>query len=135
MAMAARSEFFKRALNTMTSQATHLSVCATQPTNGDNAWAKKGSSGYALARSSSAGSAIFGTPGSTTDGWTVASSSFNSMTVDAASSGTAGHIAVLSGTASTDLLFITTCTARGLTTADTVSVPSFNIRIGDPTSS
>jgi len=135
MTMLASSELFKRMLNTFTSQATHISICATQPTDGDEAWAKKGSSGYALARSSTGTNAIFAAPASTSDGWTVASSSHNSIQVDAASSGNAGHVAVLSGTASTDLLFVTTCDSRGLTTADTVSIPSWNVRIGDPTSS
>jgi len=132
-AMMCSSETFKQMLNNLTSQFDLISVCATEPTSAPQAWQWK-PTGYALARSSSGTGVIVGAPASTTNGWTVPTSSHNSVTVGG-SSGAAAHVCILSGTSTGAQLFVTTCNSRNLTTADTVNIPSFNIRLADPTSS
>lgn len=133
-AMMCSSETFKQMLNNFTSQFNyHISVCATEPTSAPQAWQWK-PTGYAIARSSSGAGALIGAPASTTNGWTVATSSKNSVTCGG-SSGAAGHVCILSGTSTGAQLFVTTCNSRNLTTSDTVNIPSFNIRLADPTSS
>lgn len=52
------------------------------------------------------------------------------ITVDA--TGTANHVALANATGST-LLYVTTCTAQGLTSGNTVTVPAWDIEIADPT--
>lgn len=133
-AMVCSSETFKLMLNNLTSQFTHhISVCATEPSSAPEAWQLK-PTGHAIARSSSGVGALVGAPGSTTNGWTVATSSKDSVTC-AGSSGAAAHVCILSGTSTGAQMFVTTCNSRNLTTADTVNIPSFNIRLADPTSS
>ena len=128
MGMWASSDFFKRSLNYLTSQVKIISVCSTRPA--DSTEALKTGGGICMARSSSGASCV-SAPGSTTNGWTVATTAITSIAVS--SSGKADHIALLGSTAL--LLYVTTCTAKNLTTSDTVTIPSFNIRIADPTSS
>jgi len=96
------------------------------------AWLFADGNGVALARLTTA-SNMFNTPGSTTVGYTVATCSADSITVQA--TGLARHVYMLGGTATGAKFFGTICTTRAVTTSDTVSVPSWNIRIGDPTSS
>ena len=43
--------------------------------------------------------------------------------------GTAAHVAIYTGSV---LLFVTTCTAQGLTAAGTVTIPEWDIEIQDP---
>jgi hypothetical protein len=53
-----------------------------------------------------------------------------SITVD--HSGSATHIA-LGKSGTSELTYITTCTSQALTAGNTVTVPAFDIEIGDPT--
>ena len=132
MGMWASSDFFKASLNHLTSQVGRITVCTTRPATVAEAW--NVSTGLiCLARSSGASVSA---PASTTNGWTVKSTQVASITVS--NSGVADHVALLSVGATSDgisLLYVTTCTAKSLTTSDTVTIPSFNIRIADPTSS
>ena len=124
MAMWASSDFHKRTLNYLTSSITIVTICSSQPATPVDAYAT------AMLAKTSAASRV-GAPGSTTDGWTVSVSSAAALAVG--SSGGATHIALLATTAM--LAYVTTCTLKNLTTADTVSMPAWNIRVGDPTSS
>lgn len=45
-------------------------------------------------------------------------------------SGTATHV---SGDDGSTLLFVTTCTSQALTSGGTVTIPAFDIEVGDPT--
>jgi hypothetical protein len=49
------------------------------------------------------------------------------LTLDA--TGTANHIALCT---SSDLLYVTTCTAQALTSGGTVTVPAWDVEIADP---
>ena len=126
--MWASSDFFKRSLNYLTSAATIMSVCSTKPASVAEALED---GAIRLARSSSGTGAVFAAPGSTTSGWTVKSSALTGVTVT--TSGTAKCVAVCAGTSV--LMYVTSCADKALTTADTVTIPSFNVRIADPTSS
>lgn len=133
MGMWASSDFFKRSLNYLTSAVTRVAVNTSQPASATDAWGiyVSTAAGSALARSSSAS---VGAPGSTTNGWTVKVSSQSALTVS--TSGNATHISLLTGTTTgLNLLYVTTCNTRALTTSETVTLPSWNIRIPDPTSS
>lgn len=132
MARAQSTELHKQMLNPFTSAFKILSICTTVPTTLNEAWKIKGT-GFALARSSSAGQVICQAPATTTNGWTVATCSLNSITVS--TSGSAQHVCIMSGSSTGAMWFCTPCTTRNLTTSDTVSVPSFNIRIADPAAS
>jgi len=111
----------------------YLSICSTLPTTITQAWKIKGG-GYALARSDTASTgSICNAPGSTTVGWTVATCSMNNITVS--TSGSAEHVCIMSGSSTGAMWFFTPCTTRAVTTSDTISVPSFNIRLGDPAAS
>ena len=132
MPRAQSTELHKQMLNPLTSAFKILSICTTIPTTLNEAWKIKGN-GYALARSSSGTGVICNAPGSTTSGWTVATCSLNSITVS--TSGSAQHVCIMSGSSTGAMWFCTPCTTRNLTTSDTVSVPSFNVRIADPDAS
>jgi hypothetical protein len=49
--------------------------------------------------------------------------------IEITNTGTAQHVAIYTGSV---LLFVTTCTAQGLTAAGTVTIPTFDIEIEDP---
>ena len=69
------------------------------------------------------------TPGDNdTTGRKVTVTAQNGVTVD--STGTATHLA---GTDGSTLLFVTEVTSQGLTSGNTVNIPSFAIRFPDPT--
>jgi len=132
----ASSAVFKNGLNYLTSEISHISICTSEiqdraAPSATDAWVVPG--GDAIAVSSSAGSILISAMASTTNGWIVSSSQMNTLSVS--SSGKARAVCLLSGTGSTDLVFITKCTTKNLGGSDTVTIPSFNIRIADPTSS
>jgi hypothetical protein len=53
-------------------------------------------------------------------------------TISISASGVAGHIAICNSTAS-ELILVTTCTTQQLTTGGTVTIPTFDDEIADPT--
>jgi hypothetical protein len=53
-------------------------------------------------------------------------------TVSVATTGTASHVS-LSDSVNSALLYVTTCSAQGLTSGNTVTVPAWDIEIADPT--
>ena len=125
MSMAASSDFFKRSLNYLTSSMNRLAVFTTgQPTlDSSDLW---GSTNKICGTTTP----TIGAPGSTTNGFTVKVSSADTLSVD--SSGKAGHVVLF---ASNSGKYVTTCTTRNIQGTDTVSLPAWNIRIADPTSS
>jgi hypothetical protein len=60
----------------------------------------------------------------------VTSTQYAALTVT--SSGSAEHVALIGDST---LLYVTTCAAKALTTADTVTIPGWSIHILEPTSS
>lgn len=106
---------------------TLLTVCSSQPTTYAEA-----SSTYKLADT-----AI--TPGNGNGSFTLANGDTSGRKVTVVqqadipidTSGTATHVAVsISG--SSTLLYVTTCTSQVLTSGGTVTVPSWDIEISDP---
>lgn len=113
------------ALSVIQSNATQISVCATQPTNYTQA-----TSTYMLALYSSMTSGKYTGPADgDTNGrkLTVQQQSTISIT----NSGTAAHVALCA--ASTTLYYVTTCTTQALTSGNTVTIPAWDIEIADPT--
>ena len=123
MSMACSSDFHKRSLNYLTSAIDKMAVMTTaQPTlNTAGQWSN---------RVCGTTSPTIGAPGSTTNGWTVKMTSADSLSVN--SSGKAGHVVLF---ASSQAKYVTTCTTRNIQGTDTVSIPAWNIRVADPTSS
>lgn len=64
-----------------------------------------------------------------TSGRKVAVASKSSVNVD--NTGTANHVALLD-TANSVLLYVTTCTSQALTSGNTITFPTWDIEIADP---
>ena len=64
-----------------------------------------------------------------TSGRKVAIASKSSVNVD--NTGTATHVALLD-TANSTLLYVTTCTSQALTSGNTITFPTWDIEIADP---
>lgn len=64
-----------------------------------------------------------------TSGRKVAVASKSSVNVD--NTGTATHVALLD-VANTTLLYVTTCTSQALTSGNTITFPTWDIEIADP---
>ena len=112
------------ALNVIKNNATQLIVCSDTPTNYSNATAT-----YDLATKVGLTSGNFTGPANGASGRKLTVNQAATLTVD--HSGTATHIA-LCGAANT-LYYVTTCTSQVLTQGNTVTVPAWDIQIGDPT--
>lgn len=103
-----------------------LTVCSQQPTNRTEAVTT-----YALAD-------VALTAGDGNGDWTIGNGDTNGRKltlaqqadIDIDASGTATHVAWCDGT---DLLGVTTCTSQALTAGGTVTVPTFDYEISDPT--
>ena len=120
--------FYDAALNFLAKNTTKITVCATEPTTFAHA-----STTYMIAISS----------GLTTGEWTVADSTVATARkisstqiagIAVISSGIASWVTYINATTS-KLLYKTICATKGLTTADTVTIPSHSVHILRPTSS
>lgn len=121
--MAASSDFFKRSLNYLTSNINKMAVFSTNnpALNTAGEWSS---------RISGSSNVTVGAPGSTTNGWTIKVTSSTAMSVT--SSGKTGCVVLF---ASSQAKYVTTCTTRNIQGSDTVTIPAWNIRIANPTSS
>ena len=105
-----------------------ISVCEGAPTTYEHAHSNKGTAtGKVLAHSATP---TFIGPVDDTSGRKTTVDEEAAMTVDI--SGTADHVA-LCDVGGTALLYVTTCTGQALTAANTVTAPSWEISIADPT--
>lgn len=122
--MACSSDFFEQSLSYLTSEITRVGVFTTNNPAMDTIgeWSSR------ICGTTAA--SLVGSPGSTTNGWTVKVTSSTEMSVT--SSGKAGCVVLF---ASSRAKYITTCTTRNIQGSDTVRFPAWNIRIADPTSS
>jgi hypothetical protein len=111
------------ALNVIKNNATQISVCATQPTNYTEAISTN-----MLALKSDVTGTDFTVGDGDTNGRKVAVAQFASISVT--NSGTADHIA-LCGAASV-LYYVTTCTGQALTAGNTVTIPTWDVELADP---
>lgn len=98
-----------------------LAVCSQEPTTHTEA-----TSTYKLA-STTISSGDFSKAAGDTSGRKVTIAEQEDITVD--DSGDADHVAISDGT---DLLLVTTATSQTLTSGNTVTVPSFDYEIRDP---
>ncbi len=105
--------------------ATKLIVCSTQPTTYTEA-----NSTYALADVVIDGTDFIKANGDT-NGRKVTVAAQSGVLID--TSGTALHVALVI-TASSKLLYVTTCTSQALTAngSNTVTVPAWDIEVADP---
>ena len=128
MAKLVHDNVLDAALQYLEDNADWISVCEGAPTTYENAHSNKGTgAGKALANDTPA----FTGPGEGDGGGrktTVDEAA--DITVDV--SGAADHIA-LCDVGSTLLLYVTTCTEQALVAANTVTIPAWDIEIGDPT--
>lgn len=108
------------ALSYISSNATELYVCTSQPAD----------------RAAAISAALTGAATPTFTGPANGDTSGRKITVDQEAdisitgSGTATHIALCSGTT---LLYVTTCTSQALSSGGTVTVPAWDIEIADVT--
>lgn len=111
------------ALAYISANADRISVCSTQPTTYTEAITT-----YKLAISTTP---TFQSPGDgDVSGRKLTVDEEATITVDA--TGDAEHVA-LCDSGSTKLLYVTTCTLQGLTSGNTVTIPTWDIEIADPT--
>lgn len=106
-----------------------ISVCEGAPTTYEHAHSNKGT-GTGKVLASSATPTFTGPVNGDGSGRKTTVDEEAAITVDI--SGDADHVA-LCFTGSTLLLFVTTCTLQALVAANTVTIPAWDIEIGDPT--
>ena len=126
MGMYASSHFYETGFNTIKTNAKMVVIANTQHTNMTSAMAN------ALAWSTACASTDF-VVSANTSGY-ILKISTNADLISATeleSTGVASHICV--GTTAT-LYYVTTCTTKALGTGDTVTMPTWNIWIKQPTS-
>ncbi len=111
------------ALNVIKTNVTAISVCSTQPTTRTEAITT-----YMLATKTISSADCTGPANGDSSGRKLTLN--QQAAVPITNSGTAGHVALTSGTA---LLYVTTCTAQALTSGNTVTIPAWKIEIADPT--
>ena len=106
-------------------------ACNAQPTTYAQATNDPGSSGYALADitlTAGDGNGDYTIAAGDTNGRKVTIAAQTGVTIDY--TGTATHVAICDGTS---LLYVTTCDSQALTATNTVTFPTWDIEIGDPT--
>jgi hypothetical protein len=104
--------------------ATAMIACSAQPTTYTEAVTT-----YALADVVMSGGDFTKANGDVS-GRKVTVASKSGVTVD--TSGTATHVALVI-TASSTLLYVTTCTSQALTSGNTVTFPAWDVEVADPT--
>ena len=114
------------ALDYIKNNATQLSVCIDTPTTYSHATT---TDNKVLAIHTMTGADYTVGNGATGRKVTVA----EQPTIAIIGAGTQNATHVCLSAAATDLLYVTTCTLQALTNGNTVTVPEWNITIGDPT--
>jgi len=125
MAKSVHNDVLDAALNYIKNNSTRLCVCSTQPTTHTEAVTT-----YMLSIKTISRADFTGPADGDSNGRKVTSNSASGIAVTNA--GTAQHVA-LDDFSNTKLLYVTTCTNQALTTANTVTVPVWDVEIGDPT--
>lgn len=124
MAKTVHDDVIDSALNYIKNNATRICVDSTQPTTYTEAITT-----YKLVIKTISSSDFTGPANGDTSGRKVTSNQHSTVTID--SSGTATHIA-LADSVNSKLLFVTTCSNQSLTATNTVTIPSWDIEISDP---
>lgn len=116
------------ALNYLKSNAHRISVCNAEPTSKALA-CQTGSGGYCLAWTALTTANYTLSNGDTSGRKAALAQKAN---VSVASTGNATHVAIFS-VAGNLLLYVTTCTTQALTKGNTVTIPTWDIELRDPT--
>lgn len=124
MGKSVHNDVLDAALSYISSNATRISVCSTEPTTFTEA-----TSTYKLAIKTISGTDFTGPADGDSNGRKIASNAHNGITVD--SSGDAQHIA-LCDFGNSKLLYVTTCTLQAVTAGNTVNIPAWDVEIADP---
>jgi len=114
------------ALNHVADNGSVMHVCSQEPTNYTQASSTYNLADQALITGDGNGSYTVADGDSGGRKLTVAQQA--GVNVD--TTGTATHVAICSGSV---LLLVTTCTSQAITAGNTVTIPSFDETIGDPT--
>jgi hypothetical protein len=129
MGMWASSKFYTGGFDFLQTNANMIVVNTTQVATASSALNDK------LAATSSGAGALASTDitYSTGDasGYKATIASFSNLPVT--STGSADHITLIASSSS-ELMYITTCNSKNLTTSDTVTIPAWDIEIASPTS-
>jgi len=128
MAKSAHDDVLDALLNYVADNTKRITVCSTQPTTYTEANAT-----YKLAdvdTTEGVGNGDFSLANGDTNGRKLTVAQQADVPVD--SSGTAQHIALLD-VDNSKLLAVTTCTSQALTSGNTVTIPAFDLEVGDPT--
>lgn len=124
MAKSVHDDVLDGALNIIKNNCTRMVACSAEPTTFTQANAT-----FALADVTMA-SGDFTAANGDTSGRKLTVAAKTGVTVDV--SGTANHVALLDVTNS-KLLYVTTCTAQGVSTGGTVDFGTWKVEIADPT--
>lgn len=114
------------ALNYIKSNATRLAVNTTEPAT----YAAATSGATCLAIKTITSTDYTGPADGDTNGRKISVNQAATVTVN--TTGTASHVS-LSDSTNSVVLYVTTCSAQGLTSGNTVTVPAWDIEIADPT--
>lgn len=124
MAKSVHNDVIDAALNYIKNNATRICVCNAEPTTYTQA-----ETTYMLVIKTITSADFTGPADGDTNGRKVTSNQHSTVTIT--NSGTASHIAfTVNGS---KLLFVTTCSNQSLTATNTVTIPSWDIEISDPT--
>ncbi len=124
MAKSVHDDVLDSALNYIKNNATRISVCSTQPTTYTEAVTT-----YKLAIKTISSTDFTGPANGDSSGRKLTSNEHASITVD--TTGTAAHVA-LSDSATSKLLFVTTCNNVSITASNTITISTWDVEIGDP---
>jgi hypothetical protein len=105
-------------------QCDKMTVCNAQPTTYAEANAT-----FALADVAMTPDTDYTKANGDTSGRKITVAAKSAVLID--TTGTATHVALIRTTDSS-LRYVTTCTSKALTAADTVNIPAWDIEIGDP---
>ena len=124
MAKSVHDDVLDSALNYIKNNATRICVCNAEPTTYTQAVTT-----YKLAIKTIISTDFTGPANGDISGRKLTSNQHTGITVD--TTGTATHIA-LADSATSKLLFVTTCTSQALTAGNTVTIPIWDDEIVDP---
>ena len=124
MAKSVHDDVLDSALNYIKNNSTRICVCNAQPTTYTEAVTT-----YKLAIKTIISTDFTGPANGDISGRKLTSNQHTGITVD--TTGTATHIA-LADSATSKLLFVTTCTSQALTAGNTVTIPAWDDEIADP---
>ena len=124
MAKSVHDNVLDSALNYVKNNSARICVCNAEPTTYTQAVTT-----YKLAIKTITSTDFTGPANGDTSGRKLTSNQHTSITVD--TTGTATHVA-LADSATSTLLYVTTCTSQGLTAGNTVTIPVWDIEIADP---